>query len=108
MTEQISVDYSNPITVNRRKKDVNLKTEKEREELRSVLSTGAGRQVMWRFIKESGMFSTDLFVKDSHSYTNYNLGKRYLGLRLFNKIMETDQNAMMKMLLENWRDKNAT
>ncbi len=73
--------------------------EEETNDLRAVLSSASGRRFVWRLLERSGVFRSS-FNAVSDSYTAFNEGRRNLGLRVLNDILEADPDAFTLMQKE--------
>lgn len=73
--------------------------EEEINDLRAVLSSASGRRFVWRLLERSGVFRSS-FNAVSDSYTAFNEGRRNLGLRVLNDILEADPDAFTLMQRE--------
>ena len=96
-------DFSNPQQHRKRTKAHKLREAREKEDLSKVLGTPAGRRVLWRILDQSKMLATDLFTGQT-DFTNHNLGKRDLGLWLYNEIMGSEPKAFVKMMDQNLKE----
>lgn len=78
--------------------DHDLRAEYEREAIRATLSTENGRATLNWLLNSTG-FRTSSF-SSTDSMTNYQEGKRSIGLGLFNSIMAIDSQAYVRMVSE--------
>lgn len=62
-----------------------LAAERQRDDLKHVMSSVQGRRLIWLLLNNAGVFSLS-FTGDNAS-TNFNEGRRNEGLRLFNEVM---------------------
>lgn len=102
--EEEREDFSDEKQVKKRSKKHKLREQREREDLQQVLSTAAGRRVLWRILDQSKLLAPDMFTGQD-SFTNHNLGKRDLGLWLYNEIMGCEPEAFIKMMNEQFKEK---
>jgi predicted hydrocarbon binding protein len=89
-------DFTNPKQHKKRTKVHKLREAREREDLSKMLNDPAGRRVLWRILDQSKLLASDMFTGNSTTF--YNLGKRDLGLWLYNEIMGSEPKAFMKMM----------
>jgi hypothetical protein len=96
MSEQYNT--ANSSSVRRARKSEKIRRDEELEDLRIVMKTKPGRRLLWRMFGECGIFSSS-FTKDPHT-TNFNEGKRSIGLFLLTEVGEADPKAMSVMMTE--------
>jgi hypothetical protein len=89
-------DFTDPRQQKKRNKAHKLREAKSREDLSKTLNHPAGRRVLWRILNESKLLAPDMFTGNSTTF--YNLGKRDLGLWLYNEIMGSEPKAFMTMM----------
>jgi len=77
--------------------DNEKRLERERTELRELLSTKGGRRFIWRIFEEGYLFVTT-FTKNSQTF--FNEGKRDLALSKFNEVLDVDPFIFAKMVKE--------
>lgn len=80
------------------KKEAKHKRFRELEDLKKVLSSRSGRNVLWKILGECGTFRS---VMTGSSYTFFNAGKQDLGHYLMAEIEQADQDALFEMMKEN-------
>ena len=68
------------------------------EDLRSVLQTGAGRNVLWQMLEQANVFGMS-YTGDVNS-TFFNEGARSMGNRLLIQIQQADAASFIKMQQE--------
>ena len=69
-----------------------------------MLNNPAGRRVLWRIMDQSKLLAPDMFTGNSTTF--YNLGKRDLGLWLYNQIMESEPKAFLTMMNDQLQENN--
>lgn len=99
----MSEDLGNELHIEQRKKKVNKVREEELQDLRKVLETGPGRRVLWRILEESKMMAPDLFTGNSQTF--HNLGKRDLGMWIYQEIIDANPNKFVEMMVANAKPK---
>jgi len=88
--------FANEKTAAKRKKQIKILEQQDAEDIRTVLSTAAGRRFIWRILDQSKMLAPDMFTGNSTTF--HNLGKRDLGLWLYNEIMGADPKGFLAMM----------
>jgi hypothetical protein len=78
------------------RKKVRQSAKREREQLRAVLATEAGRAVLWRVVDHCHAFSTALGATDA--ITNFNVGRQDVGHFLIAQITEASPDAFLTMM----------
>lgn len=68
------------------------------DNLHAMLQTKAGQSVLWEIINRTGLVAPDLFTGNSTTF--YNMGKRDLGVELYNDIMAVDPRKFIEMQLK--------
>ena len=68
------------------------------EDLRSVLQTGAGRNVLWQMLEQANVFGMS-YTGDVNS-TFFNEGARSMGNHLLIQIQQADAASFIKMQQE--------
>lgn len=68
------------------------------QDMALVLSTRPGRRLIWRYLSETGIFTTSF--NNSGSITAFNEGQRSVGLRLLAEVNEAAPEQYMVMLKE--------
>ena len=95
-------DRTDPDVIKKGKKELKLRLAREREDMQKVMGTSEGRRVMWRILEESKMLATDLFAGDER--TNVNLGRRDMGVWLYNEIMQHAPEKFITILQERMKE----
>ena len=90
-------DAGNPSDVKKSKTKAQLQKEREREELRQILSTVGGRAFVWRTLEKCGVYRTSF---TGNSTTFFNEGKRSIGLELIEDVFAADIHAYTRMRQE--------
>lgn len=70
--------------------------ERDLDDLRAVLDTQPGLRLMWRILKEAGVFMTS-FTGEAPS-TFFNEGRREIGLRILADIIDVRPDAYLNMV----------
>ena len=96
-------DFTDPKQHKKRTKKHKLVEQRENEDLSKMLNDPAGRRVLWRILDQSKLLAPDMFT-GQNDFTNHNLGKRDLGLWLYNEIMGSEPKAFIKMMDENLKE----
>lgn len=78
--------------------DVDGEARQRKEDLRSILSTAAGRRVLYRLIVEAGAFAPSFTVEPL--VTAFNEGRRKGGLSLLEEVQTASREAYLLMLSE--------
>ena len=89
-------DFTDPKQAKKRAKTYKVREAKENEDLSVMLNHPAGCRVLWRIMDQSKLLAPDMFTGNSTTF--YNLGKRDLGLWLYNEIMRSEPKAFIKMM----------
>lgn len=76
-----------------------MSRDQETNDLKSVLSTPAGRRFVWRQLAEAGVFRTS-FVPLASDSTAYNEGRRSLGIALLAEITTETPHSYLLMQQE--------
>ena len=87
--------------VSRAKLSQKVQRDNELNEMREVLSSRAGRNVLWRILSQCGLFES-LTVQSSEIYVRS--GRRDAGLALIAEIGLADQMAYIRMQTEQAKD----
>lgn len=77
------------------------KKQREREvmEMQSILSTYAGRMVLWRLMSKCSIYGSS-FVGEKPLEMAHNEGKRAVGLEILNEVFTADPEAYTRMRAE--------
>lgn len=89
---------ADPRLIKKKVLDSRLRARRDADDLRQILSTLAGRRLVWRYLTICHVFETAF--NNSGSVTAFNLGEQNIGLKLLAEINETDPEAYLKMLKE--------
>ncbi len=103
MTEE-QEDFTDPRQQRRRKKKHQLQSAREKEDIGAMLNSPQGRRVLWRIMEQSKLLAPDMFTGNSTTF--YNLGKRDLGLWLYNEIMGSEPKAFLTMMNDQLQESN--
>lgn len=99
MTNDMEEMPNEEVVVKKRLTKFQLRQEKEKEELRQVLSTRNGRNVIWRILGKCEVFSSGMGIDPHHMA--YTCGRREVGLNIFDMINQADRGAYALMVNEN-------
>ena len=96
------MDQHNKVSMNKAQAEILRKTKRANElaDLREVMSTPAGRRVMWKLLSIAKMFSP-CFTGNSRTY--YNEGRREMMLPLYDDLLKADDLLFFKMRRENMK-----
>ena len=97
-------DYTDPKQHKKRKKKYDIQIAREKEDMSATLNNPAGRRVLWRIMEQSKLLAPDMFTGNSTTF--YNLGKRDLGLWLYNQIMGSEPKAFLTMMNDQLQENN--
>lgn len=97
MSDNVTYDAGDEAQVSKKKTKAQLRREKELEELRQVLSSRAGRSVIWRILGWCGVYDSSF---TGNSTTFFNEGKRKIGQLLIEELAAADKRVYAKMQLE--------
>jgi len=86
---------SDPQQVRRAKETEAERRQRELAELRDVLSSLAGRRVLWRLLGKCGVFES---IMETSARIYYNAGKQDLGHYLLGEIAQADPEAYPLMM----------
>ena len=81
-------------------KNVNLKNQQWKEDLRFLMKNGAGRRVLWKILNKSNMLAPNLFAIETNT-AYYRMGQRDMGVWLYNELISSDINSFKEMLTDN-------
>lgn len=84
--------------VNNQANKEKLKRSNELAEMRSVLNTQAGRNLIWRYLDLCGVFKSSM---SQSSQIYFNEGRRDVGLKLLADITEANEESLIQMMREN-------
>lgn len=73
------------------------------EDLRAVLSTASGRNVLWRILSQCGIFHHIVTTEDKLLHTGAAIGKQNFGKDLFQDILLSDPKSYILMQDEDRR-----
>lgn len=104
MSEDETEDFTDPKQQRKRKKKHQLQEAREKEDMSAMLNDPHGRRVLWRIMEQSKLLAPDMFTGNSTTF--YNLGKRDLGLWLYNEIMGSEPKAFLTMMNDQLQESN--
>ena len=90
------IDAGDKVIVQKQHKKARLRVEREKEELRALLSQPGNRAVMWRILSKCGVFRDNPFPH-SHGEMARHEGQRSVGLWLLQEIEVADPRAYTVM-----------
>lgn len=99
-----AVNAADETQVAERKRRGRLLARQQRADLAKLLSLPEGQRFLWRLLGASGLY--DLCFTGNPATTDYNLGRRSLGLQLLAEINEVRPEAYLEMQLAH-RKENA-
>lgn len=79
-------------------KKAKLRRDQEIKDVQWILGTIQGRRFIWRLLGITGLFRTSFAGDDSR--TNFNEGRRDIGLRILEDINESKPEAYLQMTQE--------
>lgn len=83
----------------KRMKKSQRRHERELSDIRFILKSVEGRRFYWGLMENCGSFQSG-YCGDSTNGTNFNLGKKSVGLSLFNNLLEAKPDALAQMQQE--------
>lgn len=99
MTQPLVSNAADQTQVKRAKQREKTTREQVLNDLRTVLSTRQGRRQMWRTLSECGVFRLS-FVPGDHARTDFNEGRRSIGLGLMADLHDVDPSLYLTMATE--------
>lgn len=72
-----------------------IRSEREADDIRQVMSTEQGRRVVWSLLEQGKVFGTTFAVDPA--VTAFNEGQRNLALALFSRVMAACPDQYLKM-----------
>lgn len=81
------------------RKKVRQSAQRERDDMRAVLATEAGRRVLWRLLEHCQPFASALGATDA--ITNFTVGRQDVGHFLYAQITEANPDAFIQMMRAN-------
>ena len=97
MAKQKSLDLGDENQVKERKTKIQLRRERQSEELKQVLETPHGRAVIWRFLSYCGMYHDAPVDPDAAARFN---GRRSIGIKILEDVFEANENVYVMMMRE--------
>jgi hypothetical protein len=97
MTEPIVTNAADESQVARAKKKEKQRLERDRDDMRWLLSDRRGRRMMHRWLERSGLWRTSF---DGPERTFFNEGMRNMGLMLFAEVSEAAPEMFPVMMKE--------
>jgi len=91
-------DVGDDLQVVKNQEKQKLIREREVEEFRQILDTPGGRAFVWRALGECGIFHQSF--GNGNDNTNFNEGKRKVGLWLYKEIFTSNPDAFILMTNE--------
>ena len=77
---------------------VKRRRDRELSDLRFILKTPEGRRFIWGLLSTAGIFHSSFSLNDAQ--TNFNEGRRSIGLKYLSDLMETKPDAYLYMQQE--------
>lgn len=100
--EPIVKNASDKSQVKNASDEVKRRQKREDEDLRRVLSTPEGANVIWRILERCNKFSSPVVAGDTH-LTYLNLGKQDLGNWLFGEISRVNPIGVAKTMIDRYK-----
>lgn len=97
------MDTGDPKEVKRNKTKRQLRRDREIIDLKTILDLAGGRDFVWRLLEQCGIYHTS-FAGENTNLTNFNEGKRQIGLLILDEIHEANPNAYAQMQFERVKD----
>lgn len=97
MTDPVVTNAADESQVARAKKKEKQRFERDRDDMRWLLSDRRGRRMMHRWLEHCGVWRTSF---DGTSRTYFNEGRRDVGLMLFAEVSEAAPEAFPVMMKE--------
>lgn len=79
-----------------------VKQIQDKDALNWMLSHRLGRRIYWKWMSETGVFATS-YTGDNNK-TNFNEGKRQIGLKMLNELNLVKPEAYLQMVKESEED----
>jgi len=98
MEKVLVKNASDKVQVEKARKIIGSRRDREIEEIKQVLSTISGRKTLWRYMEKTGVFRTS-FSTSAHQMA-FLEGQRNIGLMILTDIKEADPDKYITMMLE--------
>lgn len=97
------IDHDDEKQVGRAQSKHRKKRQVELDDLKQLLSTPSGRRFVTRLLDQTGLLASDMFTGNSTTF--YNLGKRDVGLWVYNEIMQAKPVSMIEIMNDRLTEK---
>lgn len=91
-------NIANEKSVKNKRKKERFDRKEEIRDLKLLLDTDFGRRFVWRVLEKCKTFGS---IMSGNSWTYYNSGQQDIGHFILAEIMEANEEAFIKMMLEN-------
>ncbi|MGB0752444.1 MAG: hypothetical protein ACPGQI_10830 [Gammaproteobacteria bacterium] len=97
------IDHDDEKQVGRAQSRHRKRRQVELDDLKQVLNTPSGRRFITRLLDQTGLLASDMFTGNSTTF--YNLGKRDVGLWVYNEIMKAKPESMIEIMNDRLTEK---
>jgi hypothetical protein len=97
------IDHDDEKQVGRAQSRHRKRRQVELDDLKQVLSTPSGRRFITRLLDQTGLLASDMFTGNSTTF--YNLGKRDVGLWVYNEMMKAKPESMIEIMNDRLTEK---
>jgi hypothetical protein len=97
------IDHDDEKQVGRAQSRHRKRRQVELDDLKQVLNTPSGRRFITRLLDHTGLLASDMFTGNSTTF--YNLGKRDVGLWVYNEMMKAKPESMIEIMNDRLTEK---
>ena len=97
------IDHDDEKQVGRAQSRHKKRRQIELDDLKKILETPSGRRFVTRLLDQTGLLAADMFTGNSTTF--YNLGKRDIGLWMYNEMMSAKPESMIQIMNERLTEK---
>lgn len=97
------IDHDDEKQVGRAQSRHRKRRQVELDDLKQVLNTPSGRRFITRLLDQTGLLASDMFTGNSTTF--YNLGKRDVGLWVYNEMMKAKPESMIEIMNDRLTEK---
>ena len=97
------IDHDDEKQVGRAQSRHRKRRQVELDDLKQVLNTPSGRRFITRLLDQTGLLASDMFTGNSTTF--YNLGKRDVGLWVYNEMMKAKPKSMIEIMNDKLTEK---
>jgi hypothetical protein len=97
------IDHDDEKQVGRAQSKHRKRRQVELDDLKQVLNTPSGRRFITRLLDQTGLLASDMFTGNSTTF--YNLGKRDVGLWVYNEMMKAKPESMIEIMNDRLTEK---